>query len=454
MKSKETVSLATKISIVATALITFSGILSETSMNVTFNTLQKVFHTDLSTLSWITSGYLLAVAITITLGATLAHNWTERRILFTAAIGFIVGNLVAAVAPSFAVLMIGRVLQGAATGLAIPLLFNIVVERIPRSQIGLYMGFSGMVISLAPAIGPTYGGFMIGLFDWHMIFACILPFPILSLVLGYYFLENGPAKEKRPFDSISFVLLSLALTTAILAISSLEGGSVNWIYLIFFILTLSAFIYRSLKSSHPFLDIRILKNPIILLGIIPFSIYQFSNLSTNFLLPNFLTIVKHASTAQAGFALLPGTLCGALLAPLLGKFYDEFGPKPSLYGGNTLFCLALILFSLFTNELSIWALTGVYVVFTLGRNMAFNNTMALSVSHIDAKETPDATALFQTAQTFAGALGTAIAAVMVKQAPDVTTGVTHVFFLLLALVVLIFFLFVALFRQIKGRNMG
>lgn len=450
MTDQKHVALSTKISILAIALITFSGILSETSMNVTFDKLQKVFETDLSTLSWITSGYLLAVAITITLGATLAHNWTERRILFTAAIGFIIGNMIAALAPSFAILMIGRILQGAATGLAVPLLFNVIVERVPRNHIGFYMGLSGLVISLAPAIGPTYGGFMIGHFDWHMIFAFILPFPLISLGLSYFFLENGQPKEKRPFDALAFILLSIALTTAILAISSMEEGSVNWTFLLAFLVSLAAFIWRSLRSKHPFLDIRILKKPVILLGIIPFFIYQFSNLSANFLIPNFLTIVKEVNTTQAGFSLLPGTLLGALLAPLLGKFYDQYGPKPSLYGGNSLFALALLIFALFTQSLTLTMITGVYVLFTIGRNMAFNNTMALSVSHIEPKETADATALFQTAQTFAGALGTAIAALMVKQAPSVTAGVHQVFLLLLGLVILIFFLFAGLFAHIKN----
>ncbi|MGT2846262.1 MFS transporter [Streptococcus massiliensis] len=449
MSTSKHVSKATILSIFAIALVAFAGILSETSMNVTFSKLMTVFHTDLGTLQWITTGYLLAVAITITLGATLAHNWTERQILFTALATFTLGNALAAIAPNFALLMVGRLLQGGATGLAIPLMFNLIVERVPRSQIGLYMGLSGLVISLAPAIGPTYGGFMIGLFDWHMIFAFILPVPILSFVLGYFFLENGKAKKKRPFDVWSFLLLAAALTSSLLAISSLEEGSLNLPYLGIFMITLALFIWRSLTIETPFLDIRILIKPAILLGIIPFFIYQFSNLSANFLIPNFLTLVKGSSTAQAGFALLPGTLTGAFLAPFLGKFYDVKGPKPSLYGGNIIFFIAIAIFAFFTKDLTLPIIIGVYIFFTIGRNMAFNNTMALSVSQMSREKSADATALFQMAQTFAGALGTAIAAVMVKQAPDTTTGVHHVFILLLVLVILIFAFFFALFNHIK-----
>ena len=165
MPEHQTVEKKDFFSLLATALVSFAGILSETSMNVTFPHLSKVFGLGLGTLQWITTGYLLAVAITITLGATLAHNWKERTILFTALANFCLGTLIAMLASSFPILMIGRILQGGATGLAIPLLFNLIVERVPKQKIGTYMGLSGMVVSLAPAIGPTYGGFMISRFD-------------------------------------------------------------------------------------------------------------------------------------------------------------------------------------------------------------------------------------------------------------------------------------------------
>lgn len=313
------------------------------------------------------------------------------------------------------------------------------------------MGLSGLVISLAPAIGPTYGGFMIGLFDWHMIYTLIMPVPIISFILGFLFLENTPNKQKRPFEWISFLLLTLSLTFSIMMISSLEEGSFNWTFVIIFLLSLVLFVWRSLTVVHPFLDIRILKNPVILLGIIPFFLYQFSNLSANFLIPNFLVLVKHEATSAAGFALLPGTMLGAFSAPFFGKLYDTKGPKLSLYGGNLLFFLAVFVFAFFTKALTL-PLIILYIFFTIGRNLAFNNTMALSVSQISREKSPDATALFQMAQTFAGALGTAIAAIMVNQAPDTTTGVHLVFLLLFFLVILIFYLFYSLFRAIKNQK--
>lgn len=450
MTATKSVARADKISIFATALVACAGILSETSMNVTFPHLSQVFGLDLGTLQWITTGYLLSVAITITLGATLAHNWTERRILFTSLGVFTLGNAIAMLAPNFALLMIGRVLQGGATGIAIPLMFNLVVSRVPRQQLGLYMGLMGMVVSLAPAIGPTYGGFMIGNFDWHMVYACIMPVPILSFILSFFFLTNSPKTSKRPLDILSFLLLALALVMSLVAISSLEGGgSVNWFYVLVFVVSLALFIWRSLTVATPFLDIRVLKRPAILFGILPFLLFQFTNLSSNFLIPNFLVLVKQASTVQAGFALLPGTMLGAFLAPFFGKLYDLKGPKPTLYGGNILLFLALLVFSFFTDWLSVPLVLGLYIVFTLGRNMAFNNTMAYSTSQTEKGKTADVTALFQLAQTFAGALGTAIAAVLVNQAPNIQTGSHQVFTLLMILIATNFVSYFILFSSSK-----
>ena len=441
------------LSILAVALVAFAGILSETSMNVTFPHLSQVFGLGLGVLQWITTGYLLAVAITITLGATLAHNWTERRILFTSLAIFSLGNLIATLAPDFTFLMIGRIFQGGATGIAMPLMFNLIVERIPRKNIGLFMGLSGLVISLAPAIGPTYGGYMIASFDWHMIYTCILPVPIISFLLAYFNLQNSTGKSKRPFDVLGFLSLAVALSFSLMTISSLEeGASVNWLYLAVFLLSFAFFIWRSLTVQHPFLDIRILKEPTIFFGILPFLIFQFSNLSSNFLIPNFLVLVKNVSTAQAGFSLLPGTMIGAFMSPFLGKLYDNKGPKLSLFGGNSLVFLVMIVYSFFTNWLNLPLILGFYILFTLGRNMAFNNTMALSASQASKGKTADVTALFQLAQTFAGALGTAIAAVLLNQAPDTTTGVHNVFSLLLVLVGGNFIFYYFLFRAIKKKS--
>uniref|UniRef100_UPI000A8ED7F6 MFS transporter n=1 Tax=Streptococcus orisasini TaxID=1080071 RepID=UPI000A8ED7F6 len=154
----DTVSFKTQLSIVATALLGFSGILSETSMNVTFTKLMTVFHLPLSSLQWITTVYLLAVAISMTLSATLQQNVKERHQFNIAVLLFLLGTLTCIASKNFALMIAGRALQGAGTGIAMPLMFNLIIERVPINKIGTYMGIGGLIMGLAPAFGPTYGG--------------------------------------------------------------------------------------------------------------------------------------------------------------------------------------------------------------------------------------------------------------------------------------------------------
>ncbi|MBY5004877.1 MFS transporter [Streptococcus suis] len=449
MSQKEMVSKNTTLSIVSTALLGFAGILSETSMNVTFPTLQKLFHLPLSSLQWITTVYLLAVAISMTVSATLKQNLPEKSIMNSSLALFTVGTVLACITPSFPIMIIGRVLQGLGTGLGMTLMFNLILERVPASRIGTYMGIGGLIMSLAPAFGPTYGGFMIAHFPWQWIFICILPVPVISFILNLLYMENSEKVGKRPFDCLAFSSLAFALSSLLLAVTSLEEGHLNVTYFAVFLLSFLVFVWRSVRAEKPFLDIHIMKDPAVRLGLLPFFIYQFTNLGTNFIVPNFLIEVQGASSVTAGFALLPGTLLGAFLAPLFGKFYDLKGPKPSLYIGNSLLSVALLVMTLWTGSLTVFSLAITYIFFTFGRNMAFNNTMAVSVSRLPVERKADATAIFQMMQQFAGALGTAIASVMAGTSSNLTIGVQRVFTLQLICVVSIFFLFYRLFQVLK-----
>lgn len=446
----EQVSLKTKLAIVATALVGFCGILSETSMNVTFSKLSLVFNLPLASLQWITTVYLLSVAISMTLSATLQQNLKERLQFLMAVLLFLAGTLTCVVSNHFAVMIVGRILQGLGTGIAMPLMFNLIIERIPVSRIGTYMGIGGLIMSLAPAFGPTYGGFMIAHFPWQWIFLLILPVTLAALFIGLYALENAPKINKRPFDWLAFVLLSASLTSFLITVAELESGHLNWPTFGLFLASLIAFIAKSLTNTNPFLDIRILGFAPILLGVIPFFIYQFTNLAANFVIPNFLVQAQQTSTTLAGFVLLPGTLLGGLLAPFFGKLYDVKGPKLSLYLGNTLFAISLLLLSLWTKSLTALPILLIYIIFTFGRNMSFNNTMAVSISKLPKEKTADATAIFQMLQQFAGALGTALSSVILESSPSMTSGTQIIFTGLFLLVMLIFIFFRQLFKRIAN----
>ena len=162
--------------VVATAIMSFCGVLIETAMNVTFPTLMTEFNTDSSGIQWVTTGYLLAIAIVVPITAYLTRNYTIRQLFLAANLLFIGGVLIDCISPSLIILLLGRFMQGIGTGIALPLMFHIVLSKVPLHQHGTVIGIGAMTTALAPPIGPTFGGVVSSAFGWRAIFFALIPF--------------------------------------------------------------------------------------------------------------------------------------------------------------------------------------------------------------------------------------------------------------------------------------
>ena len=171
-------------SIIAAGIMSFSGVVVETAMNVTFPTLMKEFQVSTSTVQWITTGYLLILAVIIPASSWLKRRFRTRCLFLTANILFIAGTILCASASTFALLLLGRLVQGVGTGVALPLMFNIVLEQAPYDKMGVMMGIASLITAVAPAVGPSLGGMIVNLLGWRMIFIVLLPLLVLSLCFG------------------------------------------------------------------------------------------------------------------------------------------------------------------------------------------------------------------------------------------------------------------------------
>ena len=174
------------LSILAAGIMSFSGVVVETAMNVTFPTLMKEFGIGTSTVQWITTGYLLILAVIIPTSSYLKKRFTTKALFVTDISLFIVGTVMAAVTPVFSLLLVGRLIQGVGTGIALPLMFNIVLEQVPEDKLGFMMGLASLITAMAPAVGPSIGGLIVSNFGWRMIFVALLPLLILSLLFGVF----------------------------------------------------------------------------------------------------------------------------------------------------------------------------------------------------------------------------------------------------------------------------
>jgi len=153
--------------VLATGLMSLSGVIVETAMNITFPTLMKQFNVTTGTVQWMTTLYLLIVACIVPISSYLKRRFKLKQLFIVANLLFITGLVVDACATSFPWLLAGRAIQGFGTGIALPLMFNIILEQVPLNRIGMMTGIGTLITAIGPAIGPTYGGLLVTHLNWR-----------------------------------------------------------------------------------------------------------------------------------------------------------------------------------------------------------------------------------------------------------------------------------------------
>lgn len=400
-------------SIFAAGLMSFSGVLIETAGNVTFPVLMNDFHVNMATVQWMTTGYLLVASIIMPLSAYLKRNFSSRKLFVTAAVLFICGLLIDAVANQFIFLVLGRAIQGAGAGIAIPLMFNIILERTPLDKIGLLMGIGTMITAVAPALGPTFGGLVVNTLGWRYIFIFIIPVMIISLIMGLTAItgETGQVKHTK-LDVVGFISIALTFIGLIFAFSNLSTIFQKPLMfispLVIGIISLMVFIKHSLNTSNPLINIRVFKKTKFTQGITAYFIFQVNTLGLSFILPNYVQIVNHSTAMTAGLLLLTGGLVGAIMSPISGRLLDNYGAQKPIMTGAVFEIIGGLLYCIFASSLTSGKIILFYAITMLGIGLVMGDTMTASIGQLAESENTDGNGLFNMAQQFAGAVGTAI----------------------------------------------
>lgn len=422
----ENIKRKTLLALLAAALLSFTGILTETSMNVTFPELSKIFNVTLDAVQWLTTGYLLMVTIVMATTAYLLKRFPSRGIHFFAAIAFVIGDIMCAIAPSFSILLIGRIIQAMATGLSTPLMFHIIFTQIPKGRIGSMTGLAGMVISLAPALGPTYGGVISSLLSWRMIFWLVLPIVIISWLLGTKYIRIAPLGVKSSFDALSLFFLALTLTALVYAVSQAATApiiSIPFILpLIVGLISLAIFIYSDTHGKTRLLDIRILKQRTTSLSAFTYFCLQFVNIGISFVIPVYCQYVLHTSPMIAGLTLLPGSIIGALTSPFAGRTADKHGYALPIIIGLSCLTLGSLIFIIVQQWLTAIIITLAFCLLRFGFNMGFSNTISNASLNVPKQNTADVNSLFNTLQQFAGSIGVGILAAIMAASQNNGSG--------------------------------
>lgn len=430
--------------ILATGLMSFSGVIVETAMNITFPTLMKEFDITTNMVQWMTSIYLLIVAIIVPLSAILKKSFATKKLFLCANLLFITGALIDALAGSFAFLLMGRAIQGIGTGIALPLMFNIILEQVPQSKIGFMMGLANMITGIAPAIGPTFGGIVVSSFGWRWVFYFLLPLLVISLLLGIWGIEQKSAIERQKIDGISFAGIAMMFSGLIFGFSNLSSGQfLSWQVggaLLFGLIGMIVLIVRSLKIAVPILNLRLFNNQAFAGHVLGFFLTQIISLGFAFLLPNYIQLVNGNSALLAGLLVLPAGFMGAFFGPFGGKLLDQYGPRKPILAGFTSCVISLVLFAAFSRQLSNMFIMLIYILYMGGMGACMGCVMTSALNTLQVKERTQGNAIMNTLQQFAGAMRTSLSATVVAQsqyhlhvgtAKATAIGTQHAFIMLL-----------------------
>ncbi len=430
-------------SIIATGIMSFSGVCVETAMNVTFPTLMSEFGVNTATVQWLTTAYLLVLAAIIPTSGYLNRRFKTKQVFCFAMVFYIAGIVCGMTAQIFPMLLVGRVLEGIGTGVALPLMFNIITEQAPQKNLGFMMGVGSMVTAIAPAVGPSAGGWLSENFGWRSIFTALLPLLIVAFVLGMIAIRQSHETTTEQFDIPGWLALAASFACLIFAID--EGASFGWtspfIIALFaaFVILLVLFVRREKTYTHPLIHLGIFSEHGYVLGLGVIIFLQFTVLGLSFLLPNYAQLVRGAGQTAAGSILLYGCAVGAIMTPISGQLYDRLGSRKPILSGVFCSLVAVVCFALFAHDLPIVAIAGVYILYAFGQGTMYGNNMTCALSFLPVEIKADGNAMFTTLTQLSGAVGTSVAAAIVNAAQTgaadmaaATTTGTHNAFVVLA----------------------
>lgn len=393
----------------------FIGMFSETALNIAISNLMEVFQISAATAQWLTTGFLLTLGILMPLSGLLLQWFTTRQLFIGSVTSSIIGTLIAALAFNFEMLMVARVLQAIGMGLLIPLMFNTILVIYPPEKRGAAMGFVGLVIMFAPATGPTVAGLLIEYLTWHYIFWLSLPFLVLGLLVGLKFLENVAEVTKPRIDLLSVILSTLGFGGVVFGFSKAGEGDAGWSNPVVIasiavgLAALALFVLRQLFMREPMMNLRVFKYPMFIVGLLLVLTCMMIILSSMIVLPMYLQQGMKLSPFTAGLMLLPGSALNGFLSPRMGKLFDKYGPKWLVLPGLVVVAAALWFFSGVTPVTSVFFIIALHICLMIGISMVFMPAQTNGLNQLPPELYPHGTAVMNTLQQVAGAVGTAVA---------------------------------------------
>jgi DHA2 family multidrug resistance protein len=322
----------------------FMIILDATVVNVAFPTLRREFGASLSAAQWVISIYVLSLGVTTPVSGFLADRFGIKRVYLFGLTVFVLGSLLCGLAPSLGWLIVARALQGFGGGVAQPLgPAQLYRAFLPKEQ-GTALGYFGIVLVFAPALGPMLGGWLVDLNLWRLIFFINIPIGIIGVLLGSRFLLDYQVERRPSFDPLGLVTAVIGFGSVLYAASIAENnGWTGPTTLLFFGIGVIALIIHAMIElfvvKEPMTNLRLFANPIFLNAALVGYVATVALFGAEFLMPVYLQAFRGRTALQTGFILLGVAMTSGIATPLAGRLYDKIGPRMNLIVGFLILCI-------------------------------------------------------------------------------------------------------------------
>lgn len=420
----------------------FLSVLTQFLLITAYPRIMAEFGINASEVQWLTTGYMLALAILTPMSAYLIDKFKTRPLMLGAMSLFILGTILGLFASSFNVLLVGRIIQGVSSGIMMPLMQTLLFLVYPREKRGYAMGLAGLVINVAPAVGPPISGILINHFAWRSLLIVTLPIAGLILLLIFLFMQNVTEQRETNIDFLSIILSTIGFGGILYGFTMLQTSEIKDLSMIISIIAgviaISWFAIRQLQLKTPILELRVFQVRIFTL-VTAISILSFSLLiATESILPMYVQNAQELSALHAGLVAAPGALTLALMSLVAGNLYDKYGGKNIAIIGFILLCISTMTYYFVVGLNTSLILTAVlFMVAMAGVALINMPIMTAGINALPDDLVAHGTAIINTARQFGGSIGLTFIISFISSAAGsgkadafhFLTGVKHAFFI-------------------------
>ena len=396
-------------------LATFIVILNETIMVNAIPRLMGEFAVSARSAQWLSTVFMLTLAVVIPVTGWFLQRVTTRAAFATAMVVFCVGTLLAALAPTFPVLLAARVVQASGTAVMMPLLMTTLMTIVPEHDRGRVMGNVTLAMSVAPALGPAVSGVVLQWLSWRWMFGLVLPIAVLVTALGLRRLTNHGEQQNGSIDWFSVGAAAIGFGGLVYGLSELGAPHATLVpapvVVVFGLLAIAVFVWRQLvlqRRDAPLLDLRTLRHRTYTVSLALMCVAFMAMLGSMILLPLYLQGTRGLTALQTGLIVMPGGVLMGLMGPRVGRWYDRYGSRPLVVPGAIGITVALGLLTTVSLTTPVALVLGAHVLLMISLAAIFTPVFTLGLGALPPQLYSHGSSLLGTMQQVAAAVGTAV----------------------------------------------